>query len=110
MRQTFFILLIQLVCFYVSAQEKSEPDFVWGNVSYFNVNCGESVYFNSVEIKVVSVENKYNTIKIGQDTVCVKVSKRSLPIYGRGVRLFVADNKCIKAIDNNYYKFTINYS
>lgn len=83
------------------SQEDTEPDFVWGNVSYFNVNQGESIYFNAVEIKVLTLENQFNTIKIGEDTVCTKVSKRSLAVPGRGIRLFVADNKNVKGLTDD---------
>jgi hypothetical protein len=83
------------------AQEDSKPDFIWGNVSYFNLSQSESIYYNSVEIKLLALKNQFNTIAIGQDTICAKVSKRTLAIPGRGVRLFVADNKFVKELTDD---------
>ncbi|MEN8117466.1 MAG: hypothetical protein ABFS16_10830 [Bacteroidota bacterium] len=84
--------------FEVSAQNQSNPDFQWGNASYFNINTGESIYFNNIEIKLLSLENHYNRIKVGTDTIFIKVSKRNLPASTNGVKIFVADNKNVKAL------------
>lgn len=101
MRLIAFKIIFLFACLSVFAQQNTRPDFVWGNVSYFNANQGESIYFNNIEIKVLRLENQYNIIKIDHDTVCVKVSKRALAIPGRGVRLFVADNKHVKDLTDD---------
>ena len=93
MRYSFFTILFLIACFFGAAQEDSKPDFIWGNVSYFNLNRTESIFYNSAEIKLLALKNQFNTIKIGQDTISIKVSKRTLAIPGSGIRLFVADNK-----------------
>lgn len=101
MRLFLIIVFFQLIVSLTTAQENSKPDFVWGNVSYFNINKGESILFNSIKIKVVDIENRYNTLKVGTDTVCIKVSKRSLAVDEPGVKLFVADNKFVKELTDD---------
>jgi len=89
-----------LFCFKLSgAQETTTPGFIWGNASYFNISVGESIVFNEKEIKLIRVENHFNLIKIGEDTVRIKVSRRTLPVQVGNLRLFVADNKNVKALD-----------
>ncbi|NCB09728.1 MAG: hypothetical protein EOM73_16410, partial [Bacteroidia bacterium] len=82
----------------ISAQSSSVPDFTWGNASYFNINKGEKITFNSVEIELLKLDNHYNTIRFGGDTLTLKVSRRSLPELSNGLRIFVADNQNVKAL------------
>ncbi len=79
--------------------------FNWGNTSYLNMNVGDSIEYNSLIIKVLELDNHFNKISIGNDTVWIKVSRRTLPINVNGVRLFVADNKNVQNIhdDNNLH-------
>ncbi|MCG6190877.1 hypothetical protein [Maribellus maritimus] len=77
------------------------PDFSWGNAHYFNLNEGDSCTFNKVNIKLLRLENHYNHIKVGEDTLCVKVSRRTLPVLSNGLRFFVADNKNVKSITSD---------
>jgi len=94
------IILIQLLIalFAAKAQENSDPDFQWASASYYNLNEGESFFYDNTEIKLIQVKNHYNLIKIGNDSVWTKVSRRSLPELLGGLRIFVADNKNVKAL------------
>ena len=74
------------------------PDFQWGSSQYYNLNVGESLVFQNKEIKLLELKNHFNRIKIGNDTIWIKVSRRTLPVFAYGIRLFVADNKNVKAI------------
>jgi hypothetical protein len=86
---------------YVTAQHQSIPDFTWGNASYFNLNTGDSVEYNDVEIKLLKLENHFNQLKIGNDTVWIKVSRRTLPLQIGNLRIFVADNSNVKALSSD---------
>lgn len=91
----FFFLCITFI---LKASTQTQPDFQWGNASYFNLNTGESIIFNDVEIKLLKLENHYNKIQIGPEVIWMKVSKRSLPQMIKGLQIFVADNKNVKAL------------
>jgi len=99
------LLFILIVLLGFAAETKSQnpttPDFTWGNSSYFNISIGESVYYNDAEIKLLKLENQFNKIKIGDDTVRLKVSKRTLPLSNVKLRIFVADNKNVKVLASN---------
>ena len=95
----YFLIINQF--FIVFAQQHSIPDFTWGNASYFNINIGQNIKFNDTEIKLLKLQNQYNQFKIGEDTVWIKVSRRSLPVIVGNTRIFVADNKNIKAISSD---------
>lgn len=87
--------------FIIHAQENGIPDFTWVNASYFNMNIGESIFFNGTEIKLLNLENHFNQLKIGHDTVWMKVSRRTLPTVLGNLRIFVADNTNVKALDSD---------
>ena len=91
-----FNLFIWLSLF--GTAQNTTPDFSWSNAHYFNLNVGESFSFNNVEIKLLRLENHYNYFKIGNDTINIKVSRRTLPVISNGLRIFVADNKNVKSI------------
>lgn len=78
-----------------------QPCFQWGNASYFNLNIGETLTFQNTEVKLLQLKNHFNKFKIGEDTVWLKVSRRTLPETVSGMRVFVADNKNIKALASN---------
>lgn len=82
----------------LQAQDFREPDFRWGNASYFNLNVGESIYYENTEIKLLQVKNHFNQIKVGNDTTWTKVSRRSLPELLGGLRVFIADNINVKTL------------
>jgi hypothetical protein len=95
----FFLCVNQLL--FVTAQQQNPPEFTWGNTTYFNINIGESVEYNGVEIKLLKLENHFNQIKIGDDTIWIKVSRRTLPELIGNLRIFVADNKNVKALSSD---------
>jgi hypothetical protein len=99
------VVVILLFCvsqvLIISAQQLSSPDFTWGNASYFNINVGEVLQYNNVEIKLLRLKNQFNQFKIGHDTVWVKVSRRSLPLQIDNLRIFVADNSNVKALSSD---------
>ncbi len=93
------VILITIYCNFSSAQNnESSPDFSWGNGYYFNLNAGETISFNGREIELVYLENHFNRIRVENDTIWLKVSRRSLPALINGIRIFVADNKNVKAL------------
>jgi hypothetical protein len=92
----FFLMFAVLL--QVSGQQADSADFSWGNGFYFNLNVGENVMFNQVEVKLLKIENHYNQIKIGADTLWFKVARRSVPEKLGGIRIFVADNKKVKSL------------
>lgn len=99
MKHFLFILFFFLIYTpNLKAGTKIEPDFVFGNTSYFNLNVGETINFHDNEVKLLQLKNHYNQLKIGNDTVWLKVSRRTLPIIVSGMRIFVADNKNVKAL------------
>ena len=87
--------------FVIHAQVNSNEDFTWGNGSYFNLNIGESFYYNDTEVKLLKLENHFNLLKIGRDTVWLKVSRRTPSVKIGNLRIFVADNKNVKALSTN---------
>ena len=95
-------LYIQFLLLYFACGLKSQnpttPDFNWGNASYFNINLGDTIFYNNTEIKLLRLENHFNWLKIGDDTICIKVSRRTLPEQVGKLRVFVADNKRVKAL------------
>lgn len=95
-------LLISFVLFGFALRLKSQnptsPDFTWGNASYFNMNVGETIFYNDVEVKLIRVKNHFNQIKIGNDTIRVKVSRRTPLVTAGYLNVFVADNKNVKAL------------
>jgi len=76
------------------------PDFQWGNASYYNISIGESISYQNKEIKLLGLNNHYNQLQVGNDTVWIKVSRRTLPLIVDGVRLFVADNKNVAGLSS----------
>jgi len=84
---------------FIKLQAQIQPDFQWGKGSYFNLDVGESVIYQDTEVKLLQLKNHFNQFKIGNDTVWLKVSRRTLPWVTGGIRIFVADNKNVKALD-----------
>ena len=96
----FLFILILLLNFAggLKSQNPTAPDFTWGNASYFNINIGDTIFYNDTEIKLLRLENHFNLLKIGVDTIFVKISRRTLPLQVGKLRVFVADNKNVKAL------------
>lgn len=97
MKKTIFILFIFATCFKSLAQN-SNPDFTWGNAFFYNLNVGETIHFNNADITLLELKNHFNAFKIGEDTLWIKVSRRTLPTVSQGFRILVADNKNVKAL------------
>jgi hypothetical protein len=98
-------ILIVLTGFLNSAkpQQTDSADFTWGNAYYFNLNVGESAMFLGEEVKLLQLKNHYNLLKIGNDTVWLKVSRRAIPAIFRDLRVFVADNRNVKNLTTDYH-------
>ncbi|MCY1723150.1 hypothetical protein OU798_22570 [Prolixibacteraceae bacterium Z1-6] len=101
MKSLIFIVLLQLGFLFGNGQNNSEPDILWGNSSYYNLNVGDSIILNSTVIKLLELNNHFNKIEVGNDTIWLKVSRRSLPVSINNVRLFVADNRNVKNITDD---------
>ena len=52
-------------------------------------------------IEVLSMFNHFNELRIGKDTLWLKVSRRSLPSGLSDIRIFVADNVNVKNLTDN---------
>jgi hypothetical protein len=101
MNKAFYIILFFAgVVFSLSAQN-STPDFRWGNCWYFNLYEGETVTFKTKEVTLLKLHNHFNQLKIGEDTIWLKVSRRTLPEMIGGIRIFVADNKNVKDLTSD---------
>lgn len=85
----------------ITAQQQNIPEFTWGNASYFNLGLGEKIQYNDIEIKLLKLENHFSQLEIGEDSVWLKVSRRSLPEQIGNLRIFVADNANVKALSSN---------
>ncbi len=97
MKRILFILVIICQFIYgIKAQPDSAADFTWGHSYYYNLSAGESITFNNTDVKLLQVVNHYNQLKVGEDTLWLKVARRSLPEEINGIRVFVADNRKVK--------------
>ncbi len=94
MNRKFHILLVQLLfAVQIYGQQTDSAGFIWGNSFFYNLDVGENVVFNDVEIRVLDIENHYTQLKVGADTIWLKVARRSVPEKIGAVRIYVADNK-----------------
>lgn len=91
------ILFLFTVVFKISAQQTT-PDFSWGNTSFFNLNIGDSIRLNNGSIVLEKQQNQFNLIRVGNEKQWIKVSKQQLPVTIDGLRIYVADNKNVKAL------------
>ena len=98
MKKILFIIHLLLAAVCGLQAQNSEPDFRWGNGYYYNLNRGDSIRFNNQTVRLLQVENHFNQIAIGNDTLWLKVSRRTPAKTSNGIRLFVADNKNVKAL------------
>lgn len=101
MKYIYCIIIITLFFADDPGAQNTNPDFRWGNCWYFNLNEGESVHFKNQEIKLLKLHNHFNRLKIGEDTLWLKVSRRTLPTMIGGIRIFVADNKNVKDLTSD---------
>ena len=96
---TIFILV--WLGFSAKAQPLTEPDFCWGNCNYYNMNIGDTVQFEEIDVVLLDIKNHYNKLSVNNDTIELKVSRRSLPMSINMVRVFVADNRNVKKLASN---------
>ncbi len=101
LKELLVIVLFICFCFNSKAQQNTAPDLSWGNTHYYNMNIGDTVWFNNKAVVLLAIENHYNSLSIDNDAIEVKVSRRSLPFGLDGIRMFVADNKNVKALTSN---------
>ena len=99
LKKSFFILIIACaIITNANARVTSPPDFKWGQSYYYDMEIGEKVIFNDVEVTLLKTENHFNLLKIGKDTLELKVARRTLPASIGELRVFVADNKNVKRL------------
>lgn len=102
MKRLHIIILVWIFCISkVAGQSETMPEFTWGNTQFYNLNIGDSLIFRGSAIELISVNNHYNLIRVGNDTLDIKVSRRSLPFLVNGFRIFVAGNRCVKSLTPN---------
>jgi hypothetical protein len=92
------LIIFFLVTLATRAQVVGEPDFTFGNVSYFNLMAGERLVYNSAEIEVIKLDGHFSKIRVNEDTLWLKVSRRTPAMNVSSIQLFVADNKAVKSI------------
>ena len=86
-------MVLLLFAVQIYGQQTDSAGFIWGNSFFYNLDVGENVIFNNLEIKVLDIENHYAQLKVGADTIWLKVARRSVPEKIGAVRIYVADNK-----------------
>ncbi|WP_167618882.1 hypothetical protein [Maribellus sediminis] len=101
MKKPFYILLLLMLGLVSAANENSRADIVWGNSFYYNMNVGDSISFEGTTVQLLDIDKHCNQLKIGNDTLWLKVSRRSLPVISGPVSVFVADNVNIKHLAKN---------
>ncbi len=101
MRHSITIFLLIFACLNGWSQENTEPDFRWGNSSFYNLNVGDSIVCNGTGLELLEITNHFNKIKIGKDTTWLKVSRRSLPSGLSNLRVYVADNVNVKNLTDD---------
>jgi hypothetical protein len=101
MKKEISILIFCFTVFLNVVAQDSPPDFQWGDGFYFNMNAGDIITFNNVEVELMKIENHYNQVRIGKDTLWMKVARRSLPFQSGNIRIFIADNRNVKELTND---------
>ncbi len=95
-----WIILTVLIGLLITKPATPE-NFQWGNGYYYDLAIGEQIPFQNVEVELLQVSNHYNQVRIGEDTVWLKVARRSMPEVMQGIRVFVADNRTLKGMADN---------
>ena len=98
----YYILYIILTGLLISlagqAQETREPDFRFGNVSYYDLRTGEMLRVFNTEFEILAIDHNYSRMRIDKDTLWVKVARRT-PAYSlQKVQFFVADNRFARSL------------
>lgn len=103
MIKKIFCLFILLGIFQTHAGARiiDSPDFIMGNVSFVNMDRGEIFLFHNTEIELLRLDHHFARLRVAEDTLWIKVARRS-PAFTYGpVQLFVADNRNVKSISGN---------
>jgi hypothetical protein len=100
MKFIFFLLIFLTAEVFqvVSAQEGTGKSFRWGNVTYINLSLGEIYNFEGKEIELLAGRNSFNKLRVDNDTAWLKVCYRSASSSLGELKIFVADNKAVKAL------------
>lgn len=97
----FFIYILLFIVGIKGFPQTIKPDFTYGNCCYYNLNKGESLTFHDTEIKFLHSVNHFNLFLINNDSIWLKISRRTLPTTAAGVQIFVADNQNLKSLTQN---------
>lgn len=57
--------------------------------------------FKGIDVVLIGIKNHYNKLSIANETIDLKVSRRSLSVNLKSVRVFVADNRNVKRLASN---------
>lgn len=102
MKNPYLILTVLImVCFPTLAQVASEPDFRFGNVSYYNLNRGDQITFNDTGIELLGTDHHYARIRVDGDTIWLKTARRSPALTMMNVQIFLADSRAVKSLAGN---------
>ncbi|HPF50854.1 MAG TPA: hypothetical protein PK335_04725 [Draconibacterium sp.] len=87
---SIFIVTISFLSVFA---QNSLPDFKWSNSYYYNLTIGDSIEFNQTTISLLGIDHQYSQLKVDNEKINVRVSRRSIPVSVNGIQLFVADNR-----------------
>lgn len=96
-----FIYVLAGISGVSSGQADDSGSFQWGNVTYLNLSMGEKINFEGSEIELLKIRNQWNQIRVNEDTTWLKVACRAPVSILGNIKIFVADNKPVKAISSN---------
>lgn len=95
------LLLLCTVSVALADANETQPDLRWGNSSFYNLDQGEIIVFNEIEVELIQVNRNFNLVRVGKDTLDLKTSGRTLPKVSNGIRIFVAGNTFMKSLVQN---------
>lgn len=82
-------------------QDSIRHDFAFGNVRYVNLDRGEIYYSGQTPIEILGSHNHYVDLRIGSDTLSLKVARRSPATTSVAGQVFVADCRGASRISGN---------
>jgi hypothetical protein len=100
-RYHILVYVFALVCGVTYGQVPAAGSFKWGNVTYVNLSVGEKIVYEGNEVELLGIKNQWNLIQINKDTAWLKVACRTPVTILGNLKVFVADNRNIKAISSN---------
>lgn len=95
------ILLLTAILIFSNGIARANPVLRWGNTAYYDMGVGDSLMVDSTWVKLLAINQHFNQLKIGPDTLWMKVARRSLPQTVGNLRVFVADNRNVKPLVAN---------